>query len=121
MYYQDLLEQSYLKLTTKEHRKTFAQFFTPPAIAELMAAYILDNPSCKQVLDPAAGLSIFASALEENLRYLNTSQLQNQSAIYGIQLWPCLYSPLENSSHHEHHAYSSILNRSLRLISAYNV
>lgn len=71
MYYQNLLEQSYLKLTTKEHRKTFAQFFTPPAIAELMAAYILDNPHCKVVLDPAAGLSIFASALDNNLRYLN--------------------------------------------------
>ncbi len=42
MDYQDWLEQTYLKLTTKEHRKSFAQFFTPPAIATLMAAYILD-------------------------------------------------------------------------------
>ena len=40
MDYQDWLEQTYLKLTTKEHRKSFAQFFTPPAIATLMAAYI---------------------------------------------------------------------------------
>lgn len=121
MYYQDLLEQSYLKLTTKEHRKTFAQFFTPPAIAELMAAYILDNPSCKQVLDPAAGLSIFASALDENLRYLNASLLQNQSAINGVQLWPYISSVLEKNNSHEHNAYGSILNRTLRLNSAYNL
>ncbi|MBU3844757.1 MAG: N-6 DNA methylase [Candidatus Anaerobiospirillum pullicola] len=71
MDYQDWLEQTYLKLTTKEHRKSFAQFFTPPAIATLMAAYILDNPHCRTVLDPAAGLSIFAAALDENLRFLN--------------------------------------------------
>lgn len=121
MYYQDLLEQSYLKLTTKEHRKAFAQFFTPPAIAELMAAYILDNPYCKQVLDPAAGLSIFASALDENLRYLNASLLQSHSATNGIQLWPDLSSSLENSHNHEHHTYGSMLTRSLRLNSAYNL
>lgn len=121
MYYQDLLEQSYLKLTTKEHRKTFAQFFTPPAIAELMAAYILDNPSCKQVLDPAAGLSIFASALDENLRYLNASLLQSNSAINGVQLWPYLSSAVEKNHSHEHNAYNSILTRTLRLNSAYNL
>lgn len=71
MDYQDLLEQSYTKLTTKEHRKDFAQFFTPSAIATLMASYILDNPECKDVLDPAAGLSVFARALDENLKLIN--------------------------------------------------
>lgn len=110
MYYQDLLVQSYLKLTTKEHRKTYAQFFTPPAIAELMAAYILDNPSCRQILDPAAGLSIFASALDENLRYLNESE-----TLQGLIAYNRLYIPpaLEQGIRHD---YQSLLNRSLEVL-----
>lgn len=71
MDFQDLLEHSYLKLSTKEHRKTFAQFFTPPAIASLMAAYILDNKECSKILDPANGLTIFGRALDEHLKLIN--------------------------------------------------
>lgn len=69
--FQDLLEHSYLKLSTKEHRKTYAQFFTPPAIASLMAAYILDNKECSKILDPANGLTIFGRALDEHLKLIN--------------------------------------------------
>lgn len=84
MFYQDLLEQSYLKLTTLEHRKNFAQFFTPPAIADLMASYILDNEECKSILDPAAGLSVFASAIDKNLKWQNELPHAHSCASFGL-------------------------------------
>lgn len=79
------LEQIYLKLTTTAHRKHFAQFFTPSMIASLMGAYILDNPKCKTILDPANGLSTFARAIDENLSVLNSisfyDSYQRQSSL----------------------------------------
>ncbi|MEO6133796.1 MAG: Eco57I restriction-modification methylase domain-containing protein [Ginsengibacter sp.] len=46
-----------------EHRKKFAQFFTPFPIAELMAKWILGNKNLKTVLEPAFGLGVFSRAI----------------------------------------------------------
>ncbi|RPH28697.1 MAG: SAM-dependent DNA methyltransferase [Bacteroidales bacterium] len=56
-------EKEYSLLVSIEHRKKFAQFFTPFSIAEFMAEWILGNESLKTVLDPAFGLGIFARAI----------------------------------------------------------
>ena len=47
-----------------EHRKKFAQFFTPTKIADFMAAWVLNN-RCNEVdiLEPAFGLGAFTKAL----------------------------------------------------------
>ena len=44
------LENDYSKSVSIEHRKKFAQFFTPFPIADLMAKWILNNKNIKTVL-----------------------------------------------------------------------
>lgn len=65
------LETIYTKKTALEHRKEFAQFFTPQPIASLMADWLLGNKSLETVLEPAFGLGIFSRTLlkkKENLK-----------------------------------------------------
>jgi len=57
------IENSYSKSISIEHRKKFAQFFTPFPIADLMVKWILGNKNLKTVLEPAFGLGIFSRAL----------------------------------------------------------
>ena len=57
------IEDSYTKATPLSHRKKFAQFFTPPAIAELMCEWLLGNKTLENVLEPAFGLGIFSRIL----------------------------------------------------------
>lgn len=55
-------ETSYLKIATKEHRKQYAQYFTPISIAQLMCNWISEiNPST--ILDPSVGVGVFISTL----------------------------------------------------------
>ena len=54
-------ECKYSNTITKEHRKQFAQFFTPRQIADIMADWLL---GCKH-LEPAFGLGVFSRALIE--------------------------------------------------------
>ena len=57
------IEGEYSKSTSIQHRKKFAQFFTPPHIADLMAQWILGNKDLKHVLEPAFGLGVFSRAI----------------------------------------------------------
>ena len=57
------IERDYSKFTTIEHRKKFAQFFTPFPIADVMAKWLLGNESLKTVLEPAFGLGVFSRAI----------------------------------------------------------
>ncbi len=57
------IENDYLKSSSIEHRKKFAQFFTPFPIADLMAKWILGNKNLKTVLEPAFGLGVFSRAI----------------------------------------------------------
>jgi len=59
------IEKDYSKLTSLEHRKKFAQYFTPYPLASLMASWILNNSNLKTVLEPAIGLGVFSRALLE--------------------------------------------------------
>ena len=55
-------ELAYLKIATKEHRKKYAQYFTPSPVAQLMCNWIAENrPST--ILDPSVGVGVFISAL----------------------------------------------------------
>ncbi|WP_013324742.1 HsdM family class I SAM-dependent methyltransferase [Gloeothece verrucosa] len=56
-------ENEYCKSVSLEHRKKYAQFFTPYPIAYFMAKWILGNPDCQTILDPAFGLGVFARAI----------------------------------------------------------
>ncbi len=59
------LENEYSQLVSLEHRKKFAQFFTPFPIAIFMSKWILGNKNLKTVLDPAFGLGVFARAIRQ--------------------------------------------------------
>lgn len=49
----------YLKRVNTDHRKRYAQFFTPMPIAEHMAGYLFDGYEPKRILDPSVGLGVF--------------------------------------------------------------
>ncbi|MEZ4915485.1 MAG: class I SAM-dependent methyltransferase [Chitinophagales bacterium] len=65
------LEKKYSKNTDLEHRKKFAQFFTPQPIADLMSDWLLGNENCKTILEPAFGLGIFSRTLLNKNNNLN--------------------------------------------------
>ena len=56
-------EKEYSKKTSLEHRKRYAQFFTPFPIANLMIKWLLRNSDLQTVLEPAFGLGVFSRAL----------------------------------------------------------
>lgn len=57
------VEKSYSKSISLEHRKKFAQFFTPFQLASLMTDWLLGNQNINTVLEPAFGLGVFSRAL----------------------------------------------------------
>ena len=60
------LEQKYIASTSLDHRKKYAQFFTPEKIAEFMCHWILQGKQKTRVLEPAYGLGIFSRVLTQN-------------------------------------------------------
>ena len=60
------LEQKYIASTTLDHRKKYAQFFTPEKIAEFMCHWVLQGKQKTRVLEPAYGLGIFSRVLAQN-------------------------------------------------------
>lgn len=103
------IEQQYSNTTPTEHRKKFAQFFTPHPIADLMAKWLLGNKNLKKVLEPAFGLGIFSRALlnyksdinikgfeiDKNI-YNKSRDLFNEHKNISIQLQDYMYNDWEN-------------------------
>lgn len=58
-----MTEKEYAGVVGLEHRKRFAQFFTPEAIANFMARWVLDGRKKMDVLEPAFGLGAFSRSL----------------------------------------------------------
>ena len=58
-----MTEKEYAGVVGLEHRKRFAQFFTPEAIADFMAHWVLDGRKKMDVLEPAFGLGAFSRSL----------------------------------------------------------
>jgi adenine-specific DNA-methyltransferase len=62
-----LVEEKYIQEIDINHRKKFAQFFTPLPIAKFMVNWIFEKNNIKSLLEPAFGLGIFSRlALEKN-------------------------------------------------------
>ncbi len=62
----ELPEKEYLKTIPSNYRKKLGQFFTPSFIADLMTAWIVNNESGIEILDPALGLGIFIRSIIKN-------------------------------------------------------
>lgn len=60
------LEQKYIASTSLDHRKKYAQFFTPDKIAEFMCHWVLQGKQKTRILEPAYGLGIFSRILARN-------------------------------------------------------
>ena len=58
-----MTEKEYAGVVGLEHRKRFAQFFTPEVIADFMARWVLDGRKKADVLEPAFGLGAFSRSL----------------------------------------------------------
>ncbi len=79
---EDSLEIEYSKFTSIEHRKKFAQFFTPLPIADLMAKWILGNDDLQTVLEPAFGLGIFSRVILSSNKNVNIKGYEVDFKIY---------------------------------------
>lgn len=67
-----MIEKEYVSKVTLEHRKRFAQFFTPELIAEFMAKWVLGGEKARlNILEPAFGLGIFSKALYKLNKQIN--------------------------------------------------
>ena len=76
------LETEYLQVAPLEHRKKFAQFFTPYRIADLMVKWLLDAPSLEKILEPAFGLGIFSRILLNNKASVNIKGFEIDQQIF---------------------------------------
>lgn len=76
------LEKEYSTFNSIEHRKKYAQFFTPFPIADLMAKWLIGNSNLQNVLEPAFGLGIFSRALLNYDDTLNIKGFDVDSQIF---------------------------------------
>ena len=61
-----ITEKEYIKIVPLEHRKKFAQFFTPEQISDFMANWVLNGRKEElDILEPAIGLGIFSRSLHK--------------------------------------------------------
>lgn len=77
------IENSYSKEVSLEHRKKFAQFFTPRPVAELMVKWLLGNRNLESVLEPAFGLGIFSRILLTKKKELQIKGFEIDELILG--------------------------------------
>ena len=77
------IESRYCQTVPLGHRKKFAQFFTPPLIANAMANWLLANPELKNVLEPAFGLGVFSRMLLSQNPELSIKGFEIDEVIYG--------------------------------------
>lgn len=77
------IESDYSKSISLEHRKKFAQFFTPFPIADAMAKWLLGNDQLKDVLEPAFGLGVFSRAILSQNKEINIKGFEVDENIFG--------------------------------------
>ena len=59
-----ITEKEYVKKTSIEHRKKYAQFFTPEQISDFMASWVIGGKKGRiDILEPAFGLGVFSRSL----------------------------------------------------------
>lgn len=77
------IETEYASRVPLEHRKRYAQFFTPHAIAEVLARWILGNENLETVLDPAFGLGILSRTLLSKKRTVSIKGFDIDERIFS--------------------------------------
>lgn len=77
-------ESEYIRITDLEHRKKYAQFFTPEAISDFMAEWVYADGQGKHVLEPAYGLGIFSRSLMKLDQQINVMAYETDQHILDI-------------------------------------
>jgi adenine-specific DNA-methyltransferase len=81
-------EDVYTAAVSEGHRKKLGQFFTPIAVAEFMAKWVIGNVRCQTILDPATGLGVF-------FRAINKINPQNGYKFVGYDVDPIILGEAE--------------------------
>ncbi len=76
------IELDYIQKTPLEHRKRFAQFFTPAQLADVMASWLTGNTRLQTVLEPAFGLGIFTRCLMQKKANLSIKGFDIDTRIF---------------------------------------
>ena len=69
-----------------EHRKARGAFFTPPAIADFLAAWAVGDDPDSRVLDPTCGDGAFLLAAARRLKTLGCSPAELDEHVFGADL-----------------------------------
>lgn len=75
------VKELYLESTPLHHRKKFAQFFTPPAIARFMLGWLVEGNK-RNILEPAFGLGVFSDILLDIDYDVNITAYEVDSTIF---------------------------------------
>jgi adenine-specific DNA-methyltransferase len=67
-------------------RKDRGAYFTPPAIAEYLAAWAVDGDPGARILDPTCGESVFLKAAASELRAVGARKNQFPDQVFGVDL-----------------------------------
>ena len=77
------IETEYISNTSIEHRRRYAQFFTPAILAEIMTDWLLAKEDLHTVLEPAFGLGIFTRMLQSKKDGLNIKGFDVDERIFN--------------------------------------
>jgi len=73
-------------LDTAERRKARGAFFTPPAIADYLAAWAVDDDPEAKLLDPTCGEAVFLLSAGRRLKKLGRTASQLDEQLFGVDL-----------------------------------
>jgi len=76
-------EQKYAATVSLEHRKKYAQFFTPESIAVFMCKWVMQGMHKTKILEPAYGLGIFSRILAQSTT-LSIDAYEIDSKIFSV-------------------------------------
>jgi len=84
--YTDRLGLFYAKSVKQDHKKANGQYFTPVAIAQLMASLTENNEQHIRVLDPGCGTAVLSCALIESMVSKNKKLKSIELVVYETDL-----------------------------------
>jgi len=93
--YADRVGRWHAEQVPETHRKRFAQFMTPEAIADFMAGYLGPRDGVVRILDPGAGAGVLTCAACERLA--STGKRPSEIAVAAYELDPVLAAVLEKT------------------------
>jgi adenine-specific DNA-methyltransferase len=82
-------EDAYTSSVAESHRKKLGQFFTPLPVADFMAKWVVGNPTCRTILDPAVGLGGF-------FRSILKLEPQNSYEFSGYDIDPTIFGRVKS-------------------------